>query len=151
MKHLLGELLVGDNDTDDEDDVEVVWAETLNCVCCWADVNPGLLAETKTVYWLGGEAVGKMNVSMYDPDWSAKTSCTCTGGSFTCMETPAPMTGLFWLSETLPDIVTVSPGEYWALFVDTVTDKVLWEETSGTSPRIDRMATTVRSLREVDS
>lgn len=144
MKHLLGGLLV-------EDEVVIVWTMTLNCICCWAEVNPGLLAVTKTVYWPGAELGARTNESMYDPDWSEDTSCTCTGGSFTCIETAAATIGLVWISETLPDIVTTSPGKYCGLSVDTVTVRALWEKTRGTRPRIDRMANTVSSLREADS
>lgn len=57
MKHRLGGgLVVVWEEAEDDDDVvacdvvETVCVETENCVCVWALLNPGLLAETKTGY-----------------------------------------------------------------------------------------------------
>jgi hypothetical protein len=47
------------------------------------------------------------------------------------METEAPKTWLPWALLTVPEIATVSPGEYWVLFVLTVTVRDNCDAASG--------------------
>lgn len=80
-----------------------------------------------------------------------KIKLDCTGGSPTCTDTSAPAIGLFWESKTFPEILTVSPGAYCDLSVESVIDKVPCERTSGTKVRMKSRTTRGRMLRGRDS
>lgn len=67
MKHLPGGGLV-DWVEDDGDDVETVCVDTEKCVCAWAELNPDLVAEAKTVYWPCTAFVDRTKGSEYAPD-----------------------------------------------------------------------------------
>jgi len=64
MKHLLGGGFVVWDEVDVDSVTEVVvWASTVNVVCAWALLYPGLLAETNTVYVPALELGGKIRES----------------------------------------------------------------------------------------